>query len=93
MQVLKTGERTGSRPQPPEAVARAAPALSTADHWSKSAQLLPGDRAFCHRHRQRLGCQLDASVEASGPHDFAVRKSKRPRLWRRPRPPHPVPRP
>ena len=46
MRILKTGERTGSRPKPPEAVARAAPALSTADHWSKSAQLLPGDRAF-----------------------------------------------
>jgi hypothetical protein len=46
MRILKTGERTGSRPQPPEAVARAAPALSPADHWSKSAQLLPGDRAF-----------------------------------------------
>jgi hypothetical protein len=46
MRILKTGERTGSRPQPPEAVARAAPALSPADHWSKSAQLLPGESGF-----------------------------------------------
>ncbi len=36
---------------------------------------LPGDRLFCHRHRQRPSCQLDASVEASGPHDFSVRMS------------------
>src|SRR5438477_9334145 len=27
----------------------------------------------CHRHRQVTTCQLDAGVEASGPHDFAVR--------------------
>jgi hypothetical protein len=44
----------------------------------------------CHRHRQVTTCQLDASVEASGPHDFAVRvtccSSKAPT-----RPPHPVP--
>jgi len=45
---------------------------------------LPGDRAFCHRHWRikalyapGRGAQnlrkLDASVGASGPHDFAVR--------------------
>jgi hypothetical protein len=34
---------------------------------------LPGDRASCHRHLWRLLHKLDASVEASGPHDFAVR--------------------
>jgi len=54
MRILKTGERTGSRPKPPEAVARAAPALSTADHWSKSAQLLPAIGLFCHRHWRKL---------------------------------------
>jgi hypothetical protein len=36
--------------------------------------------------------KLDASVEASGPHDFAVR-SRCPRQKHRPRPPHPAPRP
>src|SRR4051812_40392232 len=44
----------------------------------------------CHRHRQVTTCQLDTSVEASGPHDFAVRIS----TVRQPcyqRPPHPVP--
>jgi hypothetical protein len=29
----------------------------------------------CHRHLARLLARLDASVEASGPHDFAVRAS------------------
>jgi hypothetical protein len=28
----------------------------------------------CHRHLARLLARLDAGVEASGPHDFAVRK-------------------
>ncbi len=37
--------------------------------------LSPAIGLFCHRRRQRLSCRLDASVEASGPHDFAVRKS------------------
>jgi hypothetical protein len=36
--------------------------------------------------------ELDAGVEASGPHDFAVRVSAI-RQARRPRPPHPTPRP
>jgi len=36
--------------------------------------------------------ELDASTEASEPHDFAVRL-RRPRLERHPRPPHPAPRP
>ena len=30
---------------------------------------------FCHRHPCSLLHELDASVEASGPHDFAVRKA------------------
>ena len=30
---------------------------------------------FCHRHQWRLRHSLDTSVEASGPHDFAVRLS------------------
>jgi hypothetical protein len=46
---------------------------------------------FCHRHLARLHARLDAGVEASGPHDFAVRV-RRSRLEHRPRPPHPDPR-
>ena len=30
---------------------------------------------FCHRHLADISARLDASVEASGPHDFAVRFS------------------
>jgi hypothetical protein len=36
--------------------------------------LSPAIGLFCHRRWQRLSCQLDASVEASGPHDFSVRQ-------------------
>ncbi len=45
----------------------------------------------CHRHRRKEFRQLDASVEASGPHDFAVRV-QRIRQSAASRPPHPVPR-
>jgi hypothetical protein len=47
----------------------------------------------CHRRSwEALASQeLDAGLEASGPHDFAVRFSAT-RQLRRPRPPHPVPR-
>ena len=35
---------------------------------------LPGDRLSCHRRPKKLASrELDASVEASEPHDFAVR--------------------
>src|ERR1700736_1430020 len=34
---------------------------------------LPGDRLSCHRRLRKI-CKLDAGVEASGPHDFAVRQ-------------------
>jgi hypothetical protein len=44
----------------------------------------------CHRHRRNYFRQLDAGVEASGPHDLAVRK-KRSRQQHHLRPPHPVP--
>ena len=39
---------------------------------------LPGDRLFCHRHPRKLAsAKLDASIGASGPHDFAVRNQAR----------------
>jgi hypothetical protein len=43
----------------------------------------------CH-HRRRIIRRLDASVEASGRHNFAVRV-RRIRLVRQSRPPHPLP--
>src|SRR5205814_2841114 len=69
---------------------RVAPALSPADHWSTSAQLLPGDRAFLSPSPAVCLRTLDASVGASGPHNFAVRVSAF-RQARRPRPLHPAP--
>jgi hypothetical protein len=44
----------------------------------------------CHRRMQVTTCKLDAGVEASGPHDFAVREASASSA-RRPRPPHPAP--
>ena len=43
----------------------------------------------CHRHLADTSAKLDASVEASGPHDFAVHPA-RVRLARLKRPPHPA---
>ena len=37
--------------------------------------LSPVTGLVCHRHRRKKFRQLDAGVEASGPHDFAVRVS------------------
>jgi len=37
--------------------------------------LSPAIGLFCHRHQRSCLRQLDAGVEASGPHDFAVRES------------------
>jgi hypothetical protein len=54
---------------------------------------LPGDRALLPPSSAKVVFrELDASVGASGPHDFAVRVSAA-RLQRYQRPPHPVPRP
>jgi hypothetical protein len=53
--------------------------------------LSPVTGLVCHRHQRNCFHQLDASVGASGPHDFAVRTSAN-RQRRHPRPPHPAPR-
>jgi hypothetical protein len=45
----------------------------------------------CHHRLADTSATLDASVGASGPHDFAVRKNKRSRQQRHPRPSHPDP--
>ena len=52
---------------------------------------LPGDRAFLPPSSLRTSQELDASVGASGPHDFAVRFT-RVRPARARRPPHPTAR-
>ena len=38
-----------------------------------SFALSPVIGLFCHRHLVDISTKLDASVEASGPHDFSVR--------------------
>jgi len=45
----------------------------------------------CHRHRRNYFRRFDASVEASGPHDFAVRFTRCSSAAHQ-RPSHPVPR-
>ena len=64
------------------------PASPHAMVLTASFVLSPAIGLFCHRRRQRLSCQLDASVEASGPHDFSVRfgavRQKRRRVHRIP---------
>src|ERR1700677_3031514 len=73
-------------------VAPGSPGIPARDGFNSLLRALLGDRAclppspvkiFFHR--------LDASVGASGPHDFAVRRNKRSRQQRHPRPSHPNP--
>jgi hypothetical protein len=74
MAALKTGERTGSRPQPPEAGARSAslePGRSLV-YFNTVAPRRPGFFAAVTPVKP-ASQELDASVGASGPHDFAVR--------------------
>ena len=90
MQSQKTGERTGSRPSAAEGGGAPAPALRPADHRSTSTQLLPGDRLVATVASEKLASQkLDASIGASGPHDFAVRLTRCSSIAPL-RPPHPI---
>src|ERR1700722_16783015 len=50
------------------------PGLPCAMVLTVSFALSPVIGLFCHRHLADTSAKLDASVEASGPHDFAVRK-------------------
>jgi hypothetical protein len=68
---------------------RKSPGIPRAMVLTVSFVLSPAIGLVCHRHQRSCLRRLDAGVEASGPHDFAVRE-KRSRLWRRPRPPHPA---
>jgi hypothetical protein len=64
--------------------------LSPRNGFNGLFRALPGDRAFLPPSLADRSAKLDASVGASGPHDFAVRKSVI-RLLTLPRPPHPAP--
>jgi len=50
------------------------PGIPCAMVLTVSFVLSPAIGLVCHRHRRRCHRQLDAGVEASGPHDFAVRE-------------------
>ncbi len=69
---------------------RKSPGIPARNGFNGFLRDLPGDRLFCRRRLQRLDRKLDASVEASGPHDFSVRFSAV-RQKRCLRPPQPVP--
>ena len=72
---------------------RKSPGIPARNGFNGFLRTLPGDRAFLSPSSAKT-CfrELDASVEASGPHDFSVRVSAV-RQKRRPRPSHPTPRP
>jgi len=89
----------GWKPQ----VHRKSPGIPARNGFNGFLRALPGERACLppsprgSRRVSPLGltspsAKLDASVGASGPHDFAVRRM-RPRQKRSLRPPHPAPRP
>ena len=78
----EVGSAHGSSPQ----VHRDHPAFPHAMVLTASFALSPVTGLFCHRHPRINACQnpvgptclreLDASVGASGPHDFAVRSNR-----------------
>jgi hypothetical protein len=73
-------------------VHRIHPAFPHAMVLTVSFALYPVIGLCCHRHRRDTSRQLDASVETSEPHDFAVRLTRRSTAAHQ-RPLHPVPRP
>jgi hypothetical protein len=66
------------------------PGIPARNGFTAYFALSPEIGLSCLRRLRRLLRKLDASVEASGPHDFAVRE-KAPSSKRYPRPPHPAP--
>ena len=67
------------------------PGIPRAMVLTVSFALSPVTGLVCHRRQRNRFRQLDASVGASGPHDFAVR-IRCSRQVHHPRPPHPAPR-
>ena len=82
----------GQGRQPPEAVAPSASLEASRSQVYFKIQLLPGDRAFLSPSPAgKFPADLNASVEASGPHDFAVRiRAVRQRHFHVHRIPHPT---
>jgi hypothetical protein len=65
--------------------------LSLRDGFTAYFALSPVNGLSCHRRRRDTSRQLDASIAAPGPHDFAVRVSHA-RQSQLSRPPHPTAR-
>jgi hypothetical protein len=53
---------------------RKSPGIPARNGFNGFLRALPGDRAFLSPSLRERIRKLDASVEASGPHDFSVRK-------------------
>jgi hypothetical protein len=67
------------------------PGIPRAMVLTVSFELFPVIGLCCHRRLRKYFSKLDASVEASEPHDFAVRFTCCTSAAH-PRPPHPAPR-
>jgi hypothetical protein len=52
---------------------RKSPGIPARNGFNGFLRALPGDRLSCHRRLRIESASLNASIEASGPHDFAVR--------------------
>ncbi len=66
------------------------PGIPRAMVLTVSFELSPVTGLSCHRRLADTSAKLDASVGASGPHDFAVRPHARFVFARQRRPPHPA---
>src|SRR5438874_11543935 len=67
------------------------PGIPRAMVLTVSFALSPVTGLSCHCRQQKYFRQLDASVGASGPHDFAVREARAFVFRATSRPPHPAP--
>jgi len=65
--------------------------IPCANGFNGLLRALPGESGFLATIADGSSRQLDASVEASGPHDFAVRKAAPFVVRQGSRPPHPAP--
>jgi hypothetical protein len=69
------GQRNKSHTSVVTTVAPESPGIPARNGFNGFLRTLPGDRAWLSPSPTGLSRQLDASVEASGPHDFSVRFS------------------
>jgi hypothetical protein len=68
VRILVVSMHTSIHSEPPES-----PGIPARNGFNGFLRALPGDRLSCHRRLRIESASLNASIEASGPHDFAVR--------------------